>query len=126
MEADKQAAEYDLLMSIMKHVDSYPQDIALMHAHKNRLEQRHLEASMSHAHVGDTFQHFGSLATLDEEVLAKWVLDHSNLTLADLKLAKQYDKQVAYQLFSAATQIPLTWQTAQVLRNVAIFLKFTT
>ena len=30
MEADKQTAEYDLLMGIMQHVDSYPADLSLM------------------------------------------------------------------------------------------------
>ena len=46
------------------------------------------------------------------------------MTLADMTLAKAYDKQAVYQLFSVATQIPLTWQTPQVLRNVKIFLDY--
>ena len=41
-----------------------------------------------------------------------------------MTLAKAHDKQAVYQLFSAATQIPLAWQTLPVLRNVKIFLDF--
>jgi len=124
MEADKQAAEYDLLMGIMQHVDSFPGDLSLMHSHRLRLQQRHMESKVSHGRFGSTFQHFGTMSQLDEDVLAKWVLSHSDMTLADMTLANAYDKQVVYQLFSAATQIPLTWQTPQVLRNVKIFLDF--
>ena len=124
MEADKQAAEYDLLMGIMQHVDSYPGDLSLMHSHRLRLQQRHAESKVSHGRFGSTFQHFGTMSQLDEEALAKWVLNHSNLTLEDMTSAKADDKQVVYNLFSVATQIPLTWQTAQVLRNIKIFLDF--
>ena len=64
------------------------------------------------------------MSHLDEDALARWVLNHSNLTIEDMTSSKAYHKQVVYKLFSAAPQIPLTWQTPQVLRNVKIFLDF--
>ena len=68
-----------------------------------------MDSKVSHGKYGSTFQLFGTMSQLDEDILAKWVLSHGDMTLADLTLAKTYDKQAVYQLFSAATQIPLTW-----------------
>ena len=55
MESDKQASEYDLLMGILQHVDSYPGDLSLMHSHRLRLQQRHMESNVSHERFGSTF-----------------------------------------------------------------------
>ena len=80
-------------MGIMQHVDSYLGDLSLLHSHRLRLQQRHMESKVSHGRFGSTFQHFGTMSQLDEDVLAKWVLSHSDMTLADMTLAKAYDKQ---------------------------------
>ena len=63
------------------------------------------------------------MSQLDEDVLAKWVLSHTDMTLADMTRAKAYDKQAVYQLFSVATQIPLTWQTPSSVAQRDDFLE---
>ena len=79
---------------------------------------------MSHGRFEGTLHQFGTMGQLDEDTLAKWVLKHSDMTLSDMTLAKAYGKQAVCQLFTVATQIPLTWQTFQVLRNVKMFSDF--
>ena len=71
MEADKHTSEYDLLMGIMQHVGAFLGDLSLMHLHRLRLQQRHMESKVSHEGFGNTFQHFGTVLQLDEDVLAK-------------------------------------------------------
>ena len=116
--------EYNMLSSIMSHADEHPEDIQIMLAHKNRLAERHAQKDISHADVGTTFKHFGSLGACDEEIIARWVVNHSDMSLVDLQLCKVFDRQAPYQLFSAATQIPISWQVSPVLRNTVLFNQF--
>ena len=91
---------------------------------QKKLAKKREDDKKSHADVGTTFTHFGTLQALDEEVIARWIVTNSDIELRYLKLAKSYDKQAPYHLFAYATQISLSWVVLAVLRNVVLFLQF--
>jgi hypothetical protein len=122
---ERATAQHFLWTQIMEAIDENPDDLQLLFAHSQKQRGKRALKTVAHADVGDCFQKFGAITTLDEQVIINWVVAKSDLDEDEILEAKTHNgPKLAYELWSAGTQTSLSWDLPKVLRNITLFLRY--
>jgi hypothetical protein len=120
----KREAITDFAHGVLAHLTAHPDDLGTMQMQLKKLRTAIAEKEIHHADIGDVFENFCTLSSLDEGIIIDWVVGKSDLTKSDIYKARDFDGGALEQLLSHATDLPLHWKTPPALKNVQICLKF--
>jgi hypothetical protein len=122
----RDAATRDLVCDTMVHLDEFPGDAQLLSSQLRKWRRDHEAQANARCDIGGIFEKVGSLRQTPIDFIIDWVLSVSDLTLADIKLAKSYDGDAPWHLVSYGTQLSMSWKLHAKFKNSDLFKRFLT
>jgi hypothetical protein len=122
---DNLKSESDVLFvqSTLKHLADFPGDKDLINTHMAKLRAAHAVETVAATNMTQVIG-IRTLRDVPEAIAIQWVLDNSDLKLADITLAQTHAKDIQWILLSAGTGFSMCGTLPRELQQLQLFLRF--